>query len=52
MHPRQSSLTFTPVLPRFLYSTIHSFEVVVASFNLPPQRLRKLPRFESAPKSV
>src|SRR5215217_4993672 len=27
MHPRQSSLTFTPVLPRFLYSTCRSFEV-------------------------
>jgi hypothetical protein len=33
MHPRQISLTFTPVLPRFLYSTIHSFEVVVALFS-------------------
>src|SRR5215203_4265929 len=29
MHPRQSSLTFTPVLPRFLYSTPRSFEVDV-----------------------
>src|SRR5918995_743291 len=27
MHPRQSSLTCTPVLPRFLYSTLCSFEV-------------------------
>ena len=27
--PEAISLTFTPVLPRFLYSTIHSFEVVV-----------------------
>src|SRR5918995_1155247 len=35
MHPRQISLTFTPVLPRFLYSTIHSFEVVAASFYIP-----------------
>src|SRR5687768_16656034 len=42
MHPRQISLTFTPVLPRFLYSTIHSFEVVVASFNIPRQRWRNL----------
>jgi hypothetical protein len=34
MHPRQISLTFTPVLPRFLYSTIRSFEVDVISFNI------------------
>src|SRR5919112_3556702 len=29
MHPRHSSLTFTPVRPRFLYSTCRSFEVAV-----------------------
>jgi hypothetical protein len=52
MHPRQISLTFTPVLPRFLYSTIHSFEVVIASFYIPRQRRRKLPRFDSALQSV
>src|SRR5215212_2552112 len=49
MHPRQISLTFTPVLPRFLYSTIRSFEVVVAFFNIPRQRQRNfrglIPRF-------
>jgi hypothetical protein len=33
MHPRQSSLTFTPVLPRFLYSTFRSFEIDVRPFN-------------------
>src|SRR5215208_6890482 len=42
MHPRQISLTFTPVLPRFLYTTIHSFEVVVALFNIPRRRRRTL----------
>src|SRR5215213_2471399 len=49
MHPRQISLTFTPVLPRFLYSTIRSFEVVVAFFNIPRQRQRNfrglIPRY-------
>src|SRR5918997_6738186 len=40
MHPRQSSLTFAPVLPRFLYSTFRSFEVVALLFNIPRRRRR------------
>src|SRR5918995_828305 len=40
MHPRQISLTFAPVLPRFLYSTFRSFEVVALLFNIPRQRRR------------